>query len=415
LFSGLINLKNIYFGNVNISSVENLNCLFYNCYKLTSIDLSNFNSSKITNMQKMFYGCKSLKYLNLYYFNINNNINIDNVFDGISSDTKYCVSDEENQKYLLDNNKLLDCSYFFSLIKSKLDNVEKNFYKNRELIECRDDACFLISSKRIGQYIYEQTKKCYDEAPDGYYKDKNYESCQKCHENCKSCYGKGNQTINNCKVCNNGLRFLNEANYSSNCFDDCISENHYGISTQLYYYIDETNGYNCINSCSGKYNKTIKDKNKCIDDCKNDDKYKYEYNSKCYINCPDSTYKKDDIQEYLCYDKAPDGYYLDKENETYKRCYNICYKCDKKGDEMNNNCLECKDNYTFYINLNNIKNCYEKCNYYYYFNETNELNCVETCPIEYNKTIKEKNKCIDDCKNDNIYNYIYEYNNTCYQ
>ena len=405
MFSGLINLKNIYFGNVNISSIENLNCLFYNCYKLTSIDLSNFNSSKITTMEKMFYGCKSLKYLNLYYFNINNNINIDNnIFDGISSDTKYCVRYEEKQKYLLDNNKLLDCSYFFSHNKRKLFVCLRYKYNDDCLDECPKNTCF----KEVSL-----SKKCYDEAPNGYYLDKNNKECQKCHESCISCYGKGNQTINNCIKCIEGLRLLDEINYNTNCFDDCIT---YSFGRhQQYYYFDENNKFKCTESCPIEYNKIIKEKNKCIDDCKKDDKYKYEYNSKCYINCPDSTYTKDDIEEYLCYDKTPDDYYLDKENNTYKRCYNTCNKCDKKGDEMNNNCLECKDNYTFYINLNNIKNCYEKCNYYYYFNETNELNCVETCPIEYNKTIKEKNKCIDDCKNDNIYNYIYEYNNTCYQ
>ena len=94
--------------------------------------------------------------------------------------------------------------------------------------------------------------------------------------------------------------------------------------------------------------------------------------------------------------------------------YDKCKKCNKSGNEVNNNCDECINNYLF-INefFIHSKNCFQKCDYYYYFNENNKYICTQSdiCPLKYNKLIIEKKKCIDDCKNDN--EYLYEYNNNC--
>ena len=87
-------------------------------------------------------------------------------------------------------------------------------------------------------------------------------------------------------------------------------------------------------------------------------------------------------------------------------------KCSKEGNEDNNNCDECIDNYIF---LNDstvpLQNCYEKCPNLYYFNENNQYYCTESCPPEYGILIPQKNKCINDCKKDN--EYMYEYDNYC--
>jgi len=46
--------------------------------------------------------------------------------------------------------------------------------------------------------------------------------------------------------------------------------------------------------------KNIQEKNKCIEECKNDDTYKYEFNNTCYINCPKNTIGNE--SNYICYD-----------------------------------------------------------------------------------------------------------------
>ena len=99
----------------------------------------------------------------------------------------------------------------------------------------------------------------------------------------------------------------------------------------------------------------------------------------------------------------------------YEQCYESCAECDDKGTPENHNCKICKAGYS---KLNNGKdnNCYPDCNNYYYFNESNHYICLpeKKCPDGY-KLIAEKKKCIKNCKDDNIFNYIYEYDGTCVQ
>ena len=50
----------------------------------------------------------------------------------------------------------------------------------------------------------------------------------------------------------------------------------------------------------------IEEKNKCINNCKNDDKYKYLYNGICYEECPNNLNSRD----YLCMDEQSDSFIL---------------------------------------------------------------------------------------------------------
>ena len=100
-----------------------------------------------------------------------------------------------------------------------------------------------------------------------------------------------------------------------------------------YYFINENIQYTCTESniCPIKYSKLVEDKKKCIDECRNDDEYKYEYNNKCLKECPDGIkiyeeQKKclescnDNQFEYnnICYDDCPNGTYRIFQNR------NIC-------------------------------------------------------------------------------------------
>jgi len=46
----------------------------------------------------------------------------------------------------------------------------------------------------------------------------------------------------------------------------------------------------------------IKEKRKCIDNCKNDGMYKYQYNGECLKECPNNTYY--DKYEFKCKDMS---------------------------------------------------------------------------------------------------------------
>jgi hypothetical protein len=125
--------------------------------------------------------------------------------------------------------------------------------------------------------------------------------------------------------------------------------------------------------------------NQCIDSCDGSSQYKYEYNGKCINACPKGTlsgsqkckceldkcllcppvalknklctqcntgyYPKENdpsnLGEYKdCY-KNPEGYYLD--NNLYKKCYETCKTCNKKGNSEKHNCLTCDINFPFII------------------------------------------------------------------
>ena len=85
--------------------------------------------------------------------------------------------------------------------------------------------------------------------------------------------------------------------------------------------------------------------------------------------CEDNFYQIENdastIGEYFkCY-KDPKGYYLDKNDSLYKRCYYTCEECEIKGNNISHNCLECNSNFPFEINMTKYKNCYINSSYYY--------------------------------------------------
>ena len=110
-------------------------------------------------------------------------------------------------------------------------------------------------------------------------------------------------------------------------------------------------------------------------------------------SCKDGYYPifEDTSNDYTfldCY-QSPEGYYLD--SGYYKPCFESCKKCDNGGDNLNHNCIECKDNYIYGINLNNYKNCYiynEKENNIFIYNSTDFNN---TLNVIFNKYKPENN------------------------
>ena len=78
----------------------------------------------------------------------------------------------------------------------------------------------------------------------------------------------------------------------SNCYEIC----------NYYYYFNKSNEYHCTKDfeCPEEYNKLIENKSKCIDECRNDNIYKYNYKNKCYQKCPEGTIINE--TNYTCYD-----------------------------------------------------------------------------------------------------------------
>ena len=88
-------------------------------------------------------------------------------------------------------------------------------------------------------------------------------------------------------------------------------------STLASYLKDYSN--NCDNKCFQKAAKLIIDNIKCIDECDNDNIYKYEYKNICFKTCSEISeflYGNSTFEIYYnynktkCIDEIPDGYYL---------------------------------------------------------------------------------------------------------
>ena len=150
-------------------------------------------------------------------------------------------------------------------------------------ISCNNDAGFYPI---INETINNKFRNCYNNFTGNYLKDNIFYPC---FSFCFSCSKGGGLFEHNCDECKSGYTFLNETDKKGNCYQKC----------ENYYYFDKTNEYKCTSKreCPSSQSKLIAEKGKCIDECYNDDTYKYEYNKKCYKKCPDNKICKYKIEE----------------------------------------------------------------------------------------------------------------------
>ena len=153
---------------------------------------------------------------------------------------------------------------------------------------------------------------------DGYYYNTTTQTYRPCYETCKTCSQEGNPFNHNCDKCDRDLIFRPEDLPSHNCVTNCSGYYYYNvinlplgyskwgndIENLIEHGIQYNNQYKCTanRECLKDVPYYIKDKRKCIDDCKNDNTYKYRYNSYCLSECPPNTIEED----FLCKDIETD-------------------------------------------------------------------------------------------------------------
>ena len=129
--------------------------------------------------------------------------------------------------------------------------------------------------------------ECYNQEtkPKNFYFNEENKYYEPCFTNCKTCKFKGNKQVNNCTSCKKDYIFRPDVKNSTNCVENC-----------KYYYYIIYGKYSCTNNnqCPSQANFLIKEKKRCIDSCKNDDDYKYEFNYECIKKCPDEAEADED-------------------------------------------------------------------------------------------------------------------------
>ena len=166
--------------------------------------------------------------------------------------------------------------------------------------ECSDKSLnsgLCISCNFEGNYFPKFSEISYD-SMDCYQSLKGYylksEFFFPCYETCDKCSNGGNENKHMCNECKSGYKFINETNSDGNCYEIC----------NYFYYIENPNIYKCTdsNQCPPHQSKLVEEKGKCVKNCKDDDTFKFEYNNKCYKECPGK--ENQIIEDYICKNKT---------------------------------------------------------------------------------------------------------------
>ena len=291
MFSECNSLIELDLSNFNTSKVQSMNKMFFSCVSLTFLDLRNFDTFLITNMDSLFEKCMKLKTINFGNFKTSSVTSMEEMFSGCISLNSLNLSNFDTSKVSSMRSMFFGCFDLTSLDLSNFntlntDNMAFMFYGCKNL-------------RYINFYNFDDTKL-------QEYNHMFFETSDKL------------------------IIYINNQSYPKKIISElyslkCIT---YNLSINL-------EGYNP---------RIIYDKKICINDCLDDEIYRYEYDYFCYKECPTGTH-------FLI-------------NSS-----NFC----------ENNQFECIDNYPF-LNLED-KSCLDNCNSEDFFNK----NCILT-----NNEIKNK-------------------------
>ena len=318
MFNGLNNMTFIDLSSFDTSKVTNMHLMFFNCINLKKIKFGKINTSSVQDMSSLFFNCSNLISIDLSHFDTSSVKNMSRMFS-------HC-----------EIIRSIDASSF---ITSKVEDMEDMFGYCYKLLTVKVSSFDTSKVKNIKGMFYECNELKYLDL-----------------ENFT-----GNSVINlaymffQCR----SLIFLNLQHfqiYSSSAKTDYAF---YGLPEYLIYCINlQAYTYSdCENSCFLGDIKINMERNTCINSCDE----KFEFNSLCFEDCPENTHKINYNNKNLCLYEIPENFYLDPDDDIYKECYQNCQKCSVKGNEINNNCDECKEDYIF-LNESFVKrkNCFKK-------------------------------------------------------
>ena len=235
------------------SPLTTCNNMFYNIERILTADFSNFDSSQITDLNGIFFGCKYLKSINFKNFGTSLIKSMDDMFFGCNSLISIDLSGFDTSSVTTMRNMFRNCTSLKTLDlssfkTSSLRRLENMFYDAQSLLSL-DLSNFNIS--------------LVEAFPNTFYGCKSLVFI-----NLNSLVEKSNMGIEN--LLSNELTDLIY----------CIDENK---ASKLFNEIQKISKNNdCDNICFTKTKKIIPKKKKCIDDCKKDDTYIYEFNNICY-------------------------------------------------------------------------------------------------------------------------------------
>ena len=333
---------------------------------------------KRTNVVNFNYLCEDLNCVN--YYNYNQSECIDIIPEGYYCNDTFLKTIDEchpecrecKSKDTENNMNCISCpNETFLFLGNCVSSCQDGYFRDendisKKICKCPDTKCFHCSIEAYDLHlcdscnddyypIFNEEKtlnyfNCYKD-PDQYYLDKNEYFYKNCYHTCKKCKIPGNLKNNNCDECLSGFIFKDNFENDNNCYENCTYN----------YYFDENRDYYCTSNeeCpQNEYNKLIPLKKKCIDDCKKDEIYKYEFRKTCYNECPQKPYETKNNSFYceiLCplnqpYEIRETQTCVDRCNNAYERfvysciLYNVNADITKQDqDELLKSIRELKD------------------------------------------------------------------------
>ena len=329
---------------------------------MTEVDFTYFDSSIVNNMYNMFQHCTSLTSINFKNFDTSSVIKMSFMFDTCIKLTSIDLSGFITTSVKDINAMFDDC---WSLKQVDLSNFDTSKVTDMNYMFFNN---WSLTSVNLNNFDTSKVNSFYN-------------------------------MFNHC-------RSLKSINLYSFTVKSSISSIFYNTSDSLIYCYDENKASYLSTHLSSKIRgKYVIENKMCIEDCYDDNNYKFEYQNKCLIKCPLKTkninYKCQDLncdiynyEQNDCISVIEDGYFLnDSIAKTIDKCDQDRKTCEKKGTNNNSNCKSCKDNKYLYYG-----NCIINCPNGYYIDD----NLIKICKCDNNKCFSCPQENIELCFSCNL-------------
>jgi len=352
MFSDLTNLKEVDLSNLDGTEITSMNYMFWDCANLESVNLTNLKTPSLIDMGGLFSGCNSLLSADLSYLNTSSVINMGSLFSECTSLKSVNLSNFDTSKVISMSFLFYSCS---SLISVDLSNFDTTSVTS---IDYMFSECLSLTSIDLSKFKTDSLKLVFGlffNCNNLRYLDISNFDTSKATSLSYLFYGCQNLEYINLNNFIEGNQ-INEANM---IFDEVPNNITYCTNNKenLPLIMKELNNKTySINDCSDnwktKQKLEITEKNICVYNCSEDDKYLLKFKNKCYENCPDGTILSSDNK--LCLIQCT----KDKPFEFQEECVSDCKGIDFFNNEciINNKSIEAKETMIGIIENDILKN-----------------------------------------------------------
>ena len=344
--------------------------------KIFSIGFSNHKLFKVNNSEIIIMSSIKYNFCKLYILNLDSDLNIIkkevidqdfqckniNLFSSFTNGSIYTIINSNNSYYL---NNLSKKSRKLDTIEEKCATYSEESKIFNLCLTCKTDDKYYKAQTPTNITFSTDFVECYKykvgEILDFFYFDEIKQEFIPCYETCTRCNGPGNEDNNNCLEC--AVHYRKSPKFDTDCVASCT----------YFYYYTFYGQYKCTegSNCPEEAPLYIFEKKKCIDDCKNDDDYQFQYGGRCYQNCPGGSVE------------AAEGVCIDDPNNSDK-CLLSSFALDIQGETL----VETVD-----VAAQTFSKEFSYTNYHisYYFNDEfsfvlyQEYECVEEKNIDIGK------------------------------